>query len=580
MQSFAPNLNLYIKGGGGIKSPKVSMQTDTTIKRAKAKDPKALNEIYAKYYPKMVGVCMNIVKEDEDLVRDLVHDAFVLAFSQLSRLRDDERFGEWLTTIVRNVALKHIASKERMHFVPLSQVDSGNDAFTDRSSAADSSANCQDIANLISRLPKGYGKVLRLSAIEGYSHREIADMLGIEPHSSSSQLSRAKGMLKRILGYKTLSVVLVLSVSVPLYLIMSRHGGSDVCGIMPAKEKRGHEASASPEAYMEESGMKARTVERCIGRTEPAYGAADSVAIPSHQDVQESQGEHRTIAESATDSTVNRPKDVASVPAVGRAPLSTGRIVGRKGKWRLQVIGSLGSALAQNLYKSLQVTNIGDIGTDVPSPIFPENIKTWEDYGRYLRTMQHENTPADTLALIGISSHNHGEMIEREVHCQPLSFGISLSKSLNGRWSVETGLQYSLLKSRFAMGEDGYAIVKKQKVHYLGVPLKLSCRILGYRHLSAYSSVGFTLHIPVHGEVRNNYMLDWQAAYTDSHRFVPAFQWQTSLSVGLQYKFAPNAGVFMEPTLNWFIPSGGETHTAWTEHPIMFTCPLGIRVIW
>ena len=96
------------------------MQTDTIVERAKAKDPKALNEIYAMYYPKMVGVCMKIAKEDEDTVHDLVHDAFVLAFASLGNLRNNERFGEWLTTIVRNVALKHISQKEKIHFVPLS----------------------------------------------------------------------------------------------------------------------------------------------------------------------------------------------------------------------------------------------------------------------------------------------------------------------------------------------------------------------------------------------------------------------------------------------------------------------------
>ena len=99
------------------------MQTDTIVERAKAKDPKALNKIYAMYYPKMVGVCMKIVKEDEDTVHDLVHDAFVLAFASLGNLRNNERFGEWLTTIVRNVALKHISQKDKIHFVPLSDVD-------------------------------------------------------------------------------------------------------------------------------------------------------------------------------------------------------------------------------------------------------------------------------------------------------------------------------------------------------------------------------------------------------------------------------------------------------------------------
>lgn len=170
------------------------MQTDTIIERAKAKDPKALNEIYAMYYQKMVGVCMKIAKEDEDTVHDLVHDAFVLAFASLGNLRNNERFGEWMTTIVRNVALKHVAQKDKIHFVPLSNVDPNDASLLDFSSQADSAINYGDIMHAISQLPEGYSKVIRLSLIEGFSHKEIASMLGIEAHSSSSQLSRAKGV--------------------------------------------------------------------------------------------------------------------------------------------------------------------------------------------------------------------------------------------------------------------------------------------------------------------------------------------------------------------------------------------------
>ena len=75
------------------------MQTDTIIERAKAKDPKALNEIYAMYYPKMVGVCMKIAKEDEDTVHDLVHDAFVLALRSFFVTLTIFPFILWLTVV-------------------------------------------------------------------------------------------------------------------------------------------------------------------------------------------------------------------------------------------------------------------------------------------------------------------------------------------------------------------------------------------------------------------------------------------------------------------------------------------------
>jgi RNA polymerase sigma factor (sigma-70 family) len=162
------------------------MDIDKIIERAKEKDPKALNDIYKMYYPKMVGVCMKIIKEDEDMAHDLVHDAFVLAFASMDKLRDNERFGEWLTTIVRNVSLKHSAQKAKLRLVPLSSISPNHEALLDYSDIPDSDMNSKDILELVSQLPEGYSKIFRLSVIEGFSHKQIVDMLGIEPHSSSS----------------------------------------------------------------------------------------------------------------------------------------------------------------------------------------------------------------------------------------------------------------------------------------------------------------------------------------------------------------------------------------------------------
>ena len=539
------------------------MQTDTIIERAKAKDPKALNEIYAMYYPKMVGVCMKIAKEDEDTVHDLVHDAFVLAFASLGNLRNNERFGEWLTTIVRNVALKHVAQKDKIHFVPLSNVDPNDASLLDFSSQADSAINYGDIMHAISQLPEGYSKVIRLSLIEGFSHKEIASMLGIEAHSSSSQLSRAKGLLKQILGYKQLAIILVLLISIPLYFILSRRDDPNVCEIRPNKIKT--------EEKKEKSSPKRQ-------ENEPIQDIRIAEENNKVVDIQYIEKDQKMIAETKEDSVLIEQKDSVIAPIEHHEPLLAETTPLKKNKWKFLAAGSLGPALAQNAYKLLQTGSIGDIDSEVPT--FPENINTWEDYSRYLHITQHDNTPADTLALIDIADHNTGDMVEKEEHDKPVTFGISLSKTLTDRWSIETGVQYSLLNSRFTMGENGYSIVKKQKAHYLGVPFKLSYRLVDYKRLSAYSSAGVTIHIPVYGKWDSSYIVEWQSAYSDSHHFTPPFQWQTNLSVGVQYKFTPNVSIFIEPTFNWFIPSGSETHTIWTEHPVMFTSPFGIRFTW
>ena len=541
------------------------MQTDTIVERAKAKDPKALNEIYAMYYPKMVGVCMKIAKEDEDTVHDLVHDAFVLAFASLGNLRNNERFGEWLTTIVRNVALKHISQKDKIHFVPLSDVAPNDASLLDFSSQADSAINYGDILYAISQLPEGYSKVIRLSLIEGFSHKEIASMLGIEAHSSSSQLSRAKVLLKQILGYKHLAIILVLLISIPLYFFLPRRDDPNVCEIRPNKKKT--ESIPHIRISEEHNEVVASDNEQ-----------TDTIVIPSLHDIQYIENGQKMISETKEDSVQTELRDSVITPIDSSERLFVEGTHIKNNKWKILAAGSLGPALAQNAYKLLQTGSIGDIDSEVPT--FPENINTWEDYSRYLHITQHDNTPADTLALIDIADHNTGDITEKEEHDKPVTFGISVSKTLTDRWFIETGIQYSLLNSRFTMGENGYSIVKKQKAHYLGVPLKLTYRLVDYKRLSAYSSAGVTMHIPVYGKWNNSYIVDWQSAYSDSRHFTPPFQWQTNLSVGVQYKFTPNVSIFIEPTFNWFIPSGSETHTIWTEHPVMFTSPFGIRFTW
>lgn len=110
--------------------------------------------------------------------------------------------------------------KNRICFGPI--INEG-EKIVDTNVSADSIVNIQDILNLVNELPDGYGKILRLYAIEGFSHKEIAEILGIEPHSSSSQLSRAKAMLQKIAKGQLLAIVLLIIMAIPLcYFILRK----------------------------------------------------------------------------------------------------------------------------------------------------------------------------------------------------------------------------------------------------------------------------------------------------------------------------------------------------------------------
>ncbi len=555
------------------------MDLNDTVSKAKEKDAKAFASLYAAYQPQMLGVCMNIIREDKQTASDLVHDAFILAFVSLDSLKDNHKFGEWLTTIVRNVSLKHVSRREREHLLSVSSLREDDAVFTASSPSPEEELYYQELLQLISRLPEGYGKVLRLSAVEGFSHKEIAEMLGIAPHSSSSQLSRAKRLLRQLMSRRAVGVTALLLLPLLSYLVFRKKGSplpAPPLGECPIEEQGESPLSRRGEASAA-SSSPSKKVER-----RPQTNGVDSVPETS-EDVFITRVEDDSVGIQVVDSAKER--DILP-------PEPTPHEVIRqkeKRQWQLAVSGSFGQAQTQSggLLLATNTPPSPSVGSDVPEPdaptfVIPDYINTWEDYAQYLRFLSSStaNIPADTTCLISIADHNTGEIIQREHHDMPITFSFSLSKQIAKRWSIETGLQYSLLESSFQMGENGYSVSTRQQAHYLGVPFRASYRWLEYRNLSAYSSLGVMLHIPLAGSRQTQYTVGWQSLNADKQYFTPALQWQTGVSFGLQYRIAPHTSLFAEPSFNWFIPNGSETHTSWTEHPFMFTCPFGVRVSW
>ena len=251
-------------------------------------------------------------------------------------------------------------------------------------------------------------------------------------------------------------------------------------------------------------------------------------------------------------------------------------------------MGSLGSALAQTAYKML-VGNKGEDNTNGPQPSGPQMFSTWEEYSRYLLQNAHGNMSEAEKALMEIAINNTnninnikngGKIVEHEYHDKPITFGLSMTKIINRNWNMETGLQYSQLKSEFILGEDDYYVQKRQKIHYLGIPLRLSYKWFGANRWTAYTSAGIILNIPLSGKTDEQYVTGTVIPYSDSWHFTPPFQWTVGTGVGLQYNFANNWGVYLEPTFSWHIPNGSTTRTIWTEHPFTITVPFGIRFTW
>lgn len=554
------------------------MKIEKLLEKVKAGDTDALNIIYERYSPMMRSICFSITKEDEDTINDLVQDAFVLTYYSLSKLKDNSKFKEWCAAITKNTALKHLEKKSKLQTISFSSI-MDEELEVEGALQTDSLLHENDILELINSLPTGYGKVFRMSVIEGFSHKEIADKLGIEPHSSSSQLARAKAMLRNMIDKRALAAISIILISIPLckYLFWKKTVEEKKLPTANVERKNNNKID-KPELESISSQTNRYVANTFITKKKQIREISLDSIVKSNEWKNEDTIRNIAIIIEERDTTLSDTTSMFIPQIENYIVADTTRH--KKNKWQFLATGSLGSALAQNVYKLIASNNNGLPDPDGPTPIIPNEISTWEDYYKHLQQKEHEGMSADTLALMTIAKHNSGKIVEHEQHDKPITFGISLTKNIGKNWSLGTGIQYSLLKSNFTLGEGEYFINRVQKVHYLGIPLSTSYKWFNSKNWSAYSSVGIIFNIPMYGKNNEQYVTGTTVPYKDSWHFTPSVQWSVGVGTGLQYNFAPNWSMYLEPSFNWYIPNGSTVHTIWTEHPFSISVPFGIRFTW
>ncbi|WP_235906019.1 RNA polymerase sigma factor [Ginsengibacter hankyongi] len=150
--------------------------------------------LYKKFSPKMYGVCLRYSGNVDD-ANDLLQEGFIKVFKNLLKFRGDGSFEGWMRRIFVNTSIEHFRKKVKLYNVTEVQENTIEDSDLN---ILDTLAE-KDIIILVNELSPGYKTVFNMHVIEGYSHKEIAGMLGITEGTSKSQLARAKGVLKKSL---------------------------------------------------------------------------------------------------------------------------------------------------------------------------------------------------------------------------------------------------------------------------------------------------------------------------------------------------------------------------------------------
>ncbi len=157
-------------------------------------ESRAQKVVYERFAGKMLAVCVRYCANRVD-AEEVLLDGFMMVYDKIGQFREEGSFEGWIRRIMVNESLMFLRRhKAWRHEIPLDGAELEPDYAW-----ADAHLNETELLRFINQLPDGYRTVFNLYAIEGYSHAEIAVMLGIAEGTSKSQLSRARQLLQNSL---------------------------------------------------------------------------------------------------------------------------------------------------------------------------------------------------------------------------------------------------------------------------------------------------------------------------------------------------------------------------------------------
>jgi len=167
---------------------------DKILAACKKKKAWAQADLFEMYSDKMYGTCLYYSDNKAD-AEDLLQDGFLHIFDNISKYKDNN-LEAWMRRVFINLALMHY----RKNKLSTQQINEDDYIGEEIDSGGNAQMNANDIMILVSQLPQQYRLVFNLYAIEGYKHREIAEMLEITEGTSKSNLSRARMILQKKLN--------------------------------------------------------------------------------------------------------------------------------------------------------------------------------------------------------------------------------------------------------------------------------------------------------------------------------------------------------------------------------------------
>lgn len=503
------------------------MNQNKLVELCKKGDKQALSWLYQTYADKMTRICFHYVS-DRQIVQDLLHDGFIIIFTSINSLHSPEKLEHWMGTIMKNISLRYLKQCSSTSTISLEEI--GEDEAPIDTFPSNDFPSYKTMLKMIESLPEGYNKVFKLAVLEGLSHKEIGLLLNIAPHSSSSQLSRAKDILRKLISQYRIMIGLFILLSIifiQIWLYTSKKTVTTEQSIATTQKEKEQKA----ESILPKDSIK--TILNHVP-TSPLYAKSESVRkIPKQKVIlQDSVAEEKDSIK-----------------------LSNHQIIENQDTKKRKEFYST--------YTPKQLSN---------------DKRNWSLALSYSGGKKQINSHKSRI-LGDISSGHSKEVLEKSYHHIPITLSLSLRKNINKHWGIETGIQYTYLHSDFTVISDSY-LEKTHKINYIGIPIKGSFNIWKQRRFSLYTSAGMTLDIPVRATSEEITSENGQIIFQKKNSLYPHLQWSADFGIGIQYHITPSIGIYAEPNLRYYFNNGNKLNTIRTAKPFNMTLPIGIRLSW
>lgn len=484
------------------------------IRRCQQGDRASMGQLYTAMHDELLAQCCKYAAND-GIAEDLLHDAFLLIFSNIDQLRSAKKGVQWMHKVVRNVCLLYVQQRQNHTSVPIDTVREAS-----LGPEPDIAVSYDDILNAIDHLPNGYRQVFRLSVLEGLTHQEIAELLGIEPHTSSSQLLRAKKQLRHLLQV----LIISLLAAIPL-------GGYYYWSLLRNKQEVAKTSEVKP--------------------TDIIAVSDTTISLP------------KTLTPHETATKRQRTHQV-NVIAKALATEETQPIANAR-----DTIGMQDSR--HEVATEKIVADENEVATN--------RVVVAEPHSNLSLSLAYNGLPNGTGRSLpyGIDGTN-GEIDSVTHHRMPVTIALNARYQFGSHWWLDGGLRYTQLSSETQVGNTFLFMTQQQRVRYLGLSLGIGHDLWHRPKWSLYATTSLSFELPLHSTVETSYWQGGQLVDSENSKLAPHVQWSVGIGMGLQYNLTPAIGFFVEPSLQYYFHNSDGIDTWRTEHPFTSILPFGIRL--